>query len=167
MLVVGVLVVGRVTMGKTLVEKPNVVPVPSDVKRVVTFSKVLRTIVRRTGDTGRRRRGAALADSTVHDQIAARVRKAVAPVAPSLVTVEHEGGGSAGAEIGGGDAAFSPRFPAPFLDVWDPTETGWGQCFGCEEPVYIPDAQVVVRMGGVSIMWHRACREKALWQTTL
>lgn len=148
----------------SLVSHESVVPVPSDVKKGQTFSRLLRNIER--AECVRQRRTAPAVpgnDHTVFELIASRSRKAVVTVVPAPVTLEHD------ATIASASSPPAPppssaahhRHAGPFLDVWDPTEHAFGHCFGCHAEIFIPHAEVVTRMGGISLMWHRECREKA------
>lgn len=157
----------------SLVNHESVVPVPSDVKKGQTFSRLLRNIER--AECVRQRRTAPAApggnDHTVFELIASRSRKAVATVVQPPVLLEHDAmiavastttPTSSGTPATASSTAAHHRHAGPFLDVWDPTEHAYGHCFGCHSEVFIPDAEVVTRMGGISLMWHRECREKAL-----
>lgn len=132
----------------------------TDGKKTEMFSKVFRNIHRH--DSGRKQKTTHTATSynTMYEMFDVETKKAVSAVVPPTMIVQQDCDVTASTATRPENA---PCFPGAFLDQWDPTATDvWGHCFGCSEEIRAADAEVVTRMGGISIMWHRVCRESAL-----
>lgn len=163
-------------------------PVPSDAKRALSFQRVMRALNNNRGNhasqTNEARGDKRTACGAVRATAALRAFKAVKAVhAPTRVVVrftesDHERDPKRAA-IGADKEDQLPRQAAiadgdpgaptecdfwdcGFVDAWAPNDTAWARCFGCQAAMAVRDAQVVIRTGGVCVLWHHACRERAL-----